>query len=180
VPSGPEVVAKGSRSQDLRRYAAVGHLRSVEPMALPNLGRRDAGEFERAPGDPLLRCSHLSRSFGDRSAVDDVSLRSPAARRTGLLGPNGAGKTTTIRMVCGLLRKDAGEVTLAGARIDETTQCTSSRDVSPIRAGHGVVWSGAVRARRGSSRPITGTMRSSGKKASQQITVGRKWMPRLR
>jgi ABC-type cobalamin/Fe3+-siderophores transport system ATPase subunit len=113
-------------------------------------------------------------------AVDDVSFQIARGETYGLLGPNGAGKTTTIRMVCGLLRKDTGEVTLAGARIDETTQCTSSREVSHIRVDHDVVSSGAVCVRRGNSRPITGTMRSSGKKASQQITVGRKWMPRLR
>jgi ABC-2 type transport system ATP-binding protein len=79
------------------------------------------------PGDPLLRCSHLSRSFGDRLAVDDVSFQIARGETYGLLGPNGAGKTTTIRMVCGLLRKDAGEVTLAGARIDETTHSARAR-----------------------------------------------------
>ncbi|MGH8839570.1 MAG: ATP-binding cassette domain-containing protein [Jiangellaceae bacterium] len=49
------------------------------------------------PEDPLLPCSHLSRSFGDRSAVDDVSFQMARGETYGLLGPNGAGKTTTIR-----------------------------------------------------------------------------------
>jgi ABC-2 type transport system ATP-binding protein len=64
---------------------------------------------------------HLTRRFGERIAVDDVSFEIAAGETYGLLGPNGAGKTTTIRMLCGLLRKDAGEVTIGGQPIDETT-----------------------------------------------------------
>ncbi|MFE1441112.1 ATP-binding cassette domain-containing protein [Streptomyces sp. NPDC058739] len=63
---------------------------------------------------PVLDCAHLVRRFGERTAVDDVSLRVAPGETYGLLGPNGAGKTTTIRMVCGLLRPDAGTVQVAG------------------------------------------------------------------
>ncbi|MEV5909025.1 ABC transporter ATP-binding protein [Streptomyces chartreusis] len=63
---------------------------------------------------PVLECAHLVRRFGERTAVDDVSLRIAPGETYGLLGPNGAGKTTTIRMVCGLLRPDAGTVHVAG------------------------------------------------------------------
>ncbi|WP_367325302.1 ABC transporter ATP-binding protein [Streptomyces sp. HUAS ZL42] len=71
------------------------------------------------PGNPdtaraVLDCAHLVRRFGDRTAVDDVSLSIAPGETYGLLGPNGAGKTTTIRMVCGLLRPDAGTVHVAG------------------------------------------------------------------
>ncbi len=65
-----------------------------------------------------LRCDHLTRRFGDRVAVDDVSLTVQRGQTYGLLGPNGAGKTTTIRMVCGLLRRDGGEVAIAGHVMD--------------------------------------------------------------
>ncbi|HET9444189.1 MAG TPA: ABC transporter ATP-binding protein [Acidimicrobiales bacterium] len=65
-------------------------------------------------GSPVLRCEHLTRRFGDRVAVDDVSFTIAPGETYGLLGPNGAGKTTTIRMVCGLLHRDAGEITVAG------------------------------------------------------------------
>jgi ABC-2 type transport system ATP-binding protein len=64
--------------------------------------------------DAVLDCAHLVRRFGDRTAVDDVSLRIAPGETYGLLGPNGAGKTTTIRMVCGLLAPDAGTVRVAG------------------------------------------------------------------
>lgn len=70
---------------------------------------------------PVLACRHLTRRFGPRLAVDDVSLEVHPSETYGLLGPNGAGKTTTIRMVCGLLRSDGGDVTVAGRRIDGRT-----------------------------------------------------------
>ena len=76
------------------------------------------------PGPPgrsaeaVLTCSHLTRRFGDRVAVDDVSLQVYPGETYGLLGPNGAGKTTTIRMVCGLLRRDVGSVVVAGREVD--------------------------------------------------------------
>jgi ABC-2 type transport system ATP-binding protein len=66
----------------------------------------------------VLRCDGLVRRFGDRTAVDGVSLTIASGETYGLLGPNGAGKTTCIRMVCGLLRPDSGTVEIDGARID--------------------------------------------------------------
>lgn len=69
-------------------------------------------------GVPVLRCDGLVRRFGDRTAVDGVSLTIASGETYGLLGPNGAGKTTCIRMVCGLLRPDSGDVEIDGARID--------------------------------------------------------------
>ena len=74
-----------------------------------------AGPAEAAHA--VLDCAHLVRRFGDRTAVDDVSLSIAPGETYGLLGPNGAGKTTTIRMVCGLLRPDRGTVRVAGQRV---------------------------------------------------------------
>jgi ABC-2 type transport system ATP-binding protein len=70
---------------------------------------------------PMLDAAHLSRSFGARLAVDDVSFRVAPGETYGLLGPNGAGKTTTIRLVCGLLSADAGEITVSGMPVSATT-----------------------------------------------------------
>jgi ABC-2 type transport system ATP-binding protein len=64
--------------------------------------------------DPVLACRGLERRFGDRVAVDGVGFSIAKGETYGLLGPNGAGKTTTISMACGLLRPDAGEVTVGG------------------------------------------------------------------
>jgi ABC-2 type transport system ATP-binding protein len=72
-------------------------------------------------GEPVLACEGLRKSYGDRLAVDGVGFSIGAGETYGLLGPNGAGKTTTISMVCGLLARDAGVVTLQGRELDTDT-----------------------------------------------------------
>jgi ABC-2 type transport system ATP-binding protein len=74
----------------------------------------------------VLVAGGLRKAFGDRVAVDDVGFHIAVGETYGLLGPNGAGKTTTISMVCGLLERDAGEVTVAGRRVD--TRTTEARE----------------------------------------------------
>ncbi len=63
---------------------------------------------------PFLHAHRLGKSFGEVRAVDGVSFEVQAGELYGLLGPNGAGKTTTISMIAGLLKPDAGEVTVDG------------------------------------------------------------------
>ncbi len=67
---------------------------------------------------PILACRELRWSYGDRVAVDDVSFDIAPGEAFGLLGPNGAGKTTTIKMICGLLPPVAGEIFIAGHRVE--------------------------------------------------------------
>ena len=74
----------------------------------------------------LLQVSHLTKSYGARRAVDDVSFQVHACQTVGLIGPNGAGKSTTVGMICGLLRADAGSITLNGASI-VTGPCDAKR-----------------------------------------------------
>ena len=62
----------------------------------------------------LVRCTNLSRSFGEVRALDNVNLSLPGGRIVGLLGPNGSGKTTLIKILNGLLQPSAGEVRIAG------------------------------------------------------------------
>jgi linearmycin/streptolysin S transport system ATP-binding protein len=73
------------------------------------------------PMDAVLECEDLRKTFGERIAVDGVGFTIAAGETYGLLGPNGAGKTTTISMVCGLLRRDDGRVTLQGRELDTGT-----------------------------------------------------------
>ncbi|MDE3064893.1 MAG: ABC transporter ATP-binding protein [Acidobacteriota bacterium] len=60
----------------------------------------------------------MTKSYGERPAVDGVSLSISPGEVYGLLGPNGAGKTTTIKMVCGLLAPDGGSIMVAGRPAD--------------------------------------------------------------
>ena len=66
------------------------------------------------PGTPALSIRSLGKRFGDKVAVNGISLDVPAGSFFGLVGPNGAGKTTTLSMATGLLRPDAGQAWLAG------------------------------------------------------------------
>jgi ABC-2 type transport system ATP-binding protein len=63
---------------------------------------------------PVLECRDLRKRYGQRTAVDGVSLVVRPGETYGLLGPNGAGKTTTISMIAGVLASDGGEVRLLG------------------------------------------------------------------
>src|SRR6187402_3243489 len=56
----------------------------------------------------------MTKRFGDRTVVNDIALQVRAGEIYGFLGPNGSGKTTFIRMLCGLLRADAGSGTCLG------------------------------------------------------------------
>jgi len=68
----------------------------------------------------MLSVRNLSRSFGNRLVVDDVSFDVGRGRLTGFVGGNGAGKTTTMRMILGVLRPDSGEVLLDGAPVGDS------------------------------------------------------------
>ena len=62
----------------------------------------------------MLTASHLTRRFGDRTAVEDVSFELAPGEIFALLGPNGAGKTTTLRMIAGLIRPSDGSISVGG------------------------------------------------------------------
>ncbi len=67
--------------------------------------------------EPVIVLDHLSKSFGNVHAVQDLSLQIEAGMIFGFLGPNGAGKTTTMRMLCGLTHPTAGHATVEGADV---------------------------------------------------------------
>nr|WP_315267759.1 ABC transporter ATP-binding protein [Microbacterium lemovicicum] len=64
----------------------------------------------------MIVAEQLTKRFGDKTAVDDVSFTVRPGKVTGFLGPNGAGKSTTMRMIVGLDRPTSGSVTVGGAR----------------------------------------------------------------
>jgi drug efflux transport system ATP-binding protein len=65
----------------------------------------------------VIEVSGLSRRFGERSAVDDLSFTVAEGELFGLVGPDGAGKTTTLRMLAGVLRPSGGDATIGGLSV---------------------------------------------------------------
>ena len=63
---------------------------------------------------PVIETHGLSKHFGQRRAVDDLTISIPSGTIAGFVGPNGAGKTTTIRLLLGLIRPGAGSATILG------------------------------------------------------------------
>src|ERR1700687_4075776 len=62
----------------------------------------------------MIEVEQLHKTFGAKTAVEDVTFSAPDGQITGLLGPNGAGKTTTLRMLYTLLKPERGRITVDG------------------------------------------------------------------
>jgi ABC-2 type transport system ATP-binding protein len=67
----------------------------------------------------MIAVSRISKRYGARSVVDDVSFTVTSGRVTGFVGPNGAGKSTTMRMMVGLARPSRGEIRYHGVRYSD-------------------------------------------------------------
>ncbi|MCI5731858.1 MAG: ABC transporter ATP-binding protein [Eubacterium sp.] len=67
----------------------------------------------------MLKIEHLTKTYGEKRAVDDLSLHIRPGEIYGFIGHNGAGKTTTIKAACGILQYDSGEISLDGVSMKE-------------------------------------------------------------
>ena len=67
----------------------------------------------------MLKIEHLTKKYGDKKAVDDLSLHILPGEIYGFIGHNGAGKTTTIKASCGILQFDEGEIYIDGVSVRE-------------------------------------------------------------
>ena len=65
----------------------------------------------------MLKIEHLTKTYGEKKAVDDLSLHIHAGEIYGFIGHNGAGKTTTLKSVAGILRFDGGEILVDGKSV---------------------------------------------------------------
>src|SRR4051794_33315341 len=97
---------------------------------------------DRRPGEPVMIEAHgLSKRYGEKLAVDDLSFVIRPGVVTGFLGPNGAGKSTTMRMMIGLDRPTSGEVLINGrpyaehaAPLHEVGALLEARAIHPGRS----------------------------------------------
>src|SRR5690242_19469845 len=79
-------------------------------------------DIQMTASETTVKLDRVTKSFGDFTAVRELTLDVRAGRVYGLLGPNGAGKTTTIRMIVNITAPDSGSITLFGRTIDPALQ----------------------------------------------------------
>jgi len=109
-----EVRSPGERPIESESDAGVGGDEQREALGTLTAGRSAAG----SPDEPALVVEHLTKQFGERLAVDDVSFSVGVGEVFGFLGPNGAGKTTTVRMLATLIAPTSGRARVAGLPLD--------------------------------------------------------------
>ena len=69
-----------------------------------------------------VEVNHITKTYGDRAVVNDVSFNASQGEILGLIGPNGAGKTTTIRMIMDIIKPDAGDIKIKGEKLTEDSK----------------------------------------------------------
>jgi sulfate-transporting ATPase len=101
--------AKGGRSKGKARLAKIEELQSVDYQK-----RNETNEIFIPPGERLgqsvIEFKGVSKSFGDRLLIDDLSFVVPPGAIVGIIGPNGAGKSTLFKMLMGIEKPDKGEI----------------------------------------------------------------------
>ncbi len=103
--------AKGRQSKGKARLNRFEELNSVEYQK-----RNETNEIYIPPGerlgDSVIEFKGVSKAFGDRLLIDDLSFKVPPGAIVGIIGPNGAGKSTFFKLVMGKEKPDAGEIVL--------------------------------------------------------------------
>ncbi len=98
-----------------RTEATGGNARKPHHLYMPAVASTDRIDYPGRPtSTPVIEVDALSKRYGSRLAVSDLSFRVEPGEIVGFLGPNGAGKTTTLRMLTGYLAPTGGRIRIDG------------------------------------------------------------------
>jgi sulfate-transporting ATPase len=103
--------AKGRQSKSKARLARFEELSDVEYQKRNETNEIFIPVAERL-GNEVIEFNNVSKAFGDKVLIDDLSFKVPAGAIVGIIGPNGAGKSTLFKMIAGREQPDAGDVKL--------------------------------------------------------------------
>ncbi|MEP6483182.1 MAG: energy-dependent translational throttle protein EttA, partial [Rudaea sp.] len=164
--------SKGRQSKGKARLNRFEELNSVEYQK-----RNETNEIYIPPGerlgDSVIEFKNVSKAYGDRLLIDDLSFKIPPGAIVGIIGPNGAGKSTLFRMITGQEKPDSGEIaigkTVTMAYVDQSRDALDgSKNVwQEISGGRDIITIGKYETQ---SRAYIGRFNFKG--ADQQKIVG--------
>ncbi len=164
--------ARGGQSKGKARLARFEEMNSVEYQK-----RNETNEIFIPPGerlgDRVIEFKNVSKSFGDRLLIDDLSITVPPGAIVGIIGPNGAGKSTFFKMITGREKPDKGEInigqTVQMAYVDQSREALEgNKNVwQEVSGGSDIITIGKVEIQ---SRAYIGRFNFKG--SDQQKLVG--------
>jgi len=164
--------AKGRQSKGKARLNRFEELNSVEYQQ-----RNETNEIYIPPGerlgDSVIEFKQVSKSFGDRCLIDDLSFKIPPGAIVGIIGPNGAGKSTFFKMIIGTEKPDKGEIvigpTVKLAYVDQSRDALGAKNTvwQEVSGGADIITIGRYELQ---SRAYIGRFNFKG--ADQQKIVG--------
>ena len=164
--------ARGRQSKGKARLNRFEELNSVEYQQ-----RNETNEIYIPPGerlgDSVIEFKHVSKSFGDRCLIDDLSFKIPPGAIVGIIGPNGAGKSTLFKMIIGTEKPDKGEIvigpTVKLAYVDQSRDALGAKNTvwQEVSGGADIITIGRYELQ---SRAYIGRFNFKG--ADQQKIVG--------
>jgi ABC-type multidrug transport system ATPase subunit len=128
APEEKPVSAKGETATN---GAAENPYAGEKPAVSPASGRGSGTEAKASRAEAAIRVKGVTKTFGMKNAVDDLSLVIQAGSVFGLIGPNGAGKTTTFSMMAGYLKPTKGTLEILGFLPDRVDELRGKLGVLP-------------------------------------------------
>jgi ABC-2 type transport system ATP-binding protein len=136
--------AAGAPADAVARDASSAHsVGSEQSQSAHSAGSEQSPQpssERQSPQTPAVRIQNLTKSYGDITAVDDVSLSIEPGTAVGVLGPNGAGKTTLLKAALGLVLPTDGEVEVAGVDVHDAPRQAYGHVGATLEGARNIYW----------------------------------------